>query len=256
MKNNKTIDLNADLGEYSNENELKNEISLIHHITSANIACGGHAGDQASMRHIIHHCINHGVLVGPHPSYPDRKGFGRSNFSVNDHALKQSIIDQIELFMDIATKLKTMPMHIKFHGQLYNDCFSDEKLSNLCLSIISSTYPNLALVCQPYSVISKLAHKAGIKVINEAFIDRKYKSNGSLVDRVSEDAMISSLEERTKQAITIASERRVLTEESKYLEIEAATLCIHSDHHDSASTAIEVKNELLENNIDVSSYEI
>ena len=93
MKNNKTIDLNADLGEYSNEDELNNEISLIHHITSANIACGGHAGDQVSIRNIINHCINHDVLVGPHPSYPDRKGFGRSDFTVNDDALKQSIIE-------------------------------------------------------------------------------------------------------------------------------------------------------------------
>ena len=256
MKNNKTIDLNADLGEYSNEDELNNEISLIHHITSANIACGGHAGDQVSIRNIINHCINHDVLVGPHPSYPDRKGFGRSDFTVNDDALKRSIIEQIECFMEAATELDIVPTHIKFHGQLYNDCFSDENLSNLCLSLMDSTCPNLALVCQPYSVISKLAHKTGIKVIHEAFIDRKYKSSGSLIPRESEDSMISSIEERVRQAVTIASEKRVLTKDSNYLEIEAATLCIHSDHDDSASTAIAVKKKLLENHIHVSSYEI
>ena len=121
MKNNKTIDLNADLGEYSNEDELNNEISLIHHITSANIACGGHAGDQVSIRNIINHCINHDVLVGPHPSYPDRKGFGRSDFTVNDDALKRSIIEQIACFMEAAAELDIVPTHIKFHGQLYND---------------------------------------------------------------------------------------------------------------------------------------
>ncbi len=256
MKNNKRIDLNADLGEYSNEIELKNEVLLIDHITSASIACGGHAGDQASIRNIMNHCINHNILFGPHPSYPDKKGFGRSGFSVTDDALKESIIDQIECFMDIATELETTPTHIKFHGQLYNDCFSDENHSNLCLSAINSACPNLALVCQPYSVISELAHQTGIKVIHEAFIDRKYRSNGSLVPRSIEYSIISSLEERVRQAVTIASEKRVLTQGSSYLEIEADTLCIHSDHHDSSLTAIEVKKKLLEKNVHVSSYEI
>jgi len=250
------MDLNADLGEYNSSDTFNNEISLIQHITSASIACGGHAGDEESVGNMIDHCIRHNVLFGPHPSYPDKKAFGRKRLSISDESLTQSIIDQISLLLEIAESRQAEPTHVKFHGQLYNDCFSDENLSNLCLSLMDSTCPNLALVCQPYSVISKLAHKTGIKVIHEAFIDRKYKSSGSLIPRESEDSMISSIEERVRQAVTIASEKRVLTKDSNYLEIEAATLCIHSDHDDSASTAIAVKKKLLENHIHVSSYEI
>ncbi len=180
MNNIKTMDLNADLGEYSSRDELNNEISLIHHITSASIACGGHAGDQESIGNMIEHCTRHNVLFGPHPSYPDKKGFGRKRLSISDETLIESIIDQVSLFFEIAKTHQAEPTHVKFHGQLYNDCFSDEKISQLCLSAMQAVCPNTALMCQPYSVISDLAQRSGIKVINEAFVDRKYQSNGAL----------------------------------------------------------------------------
>ena len=93
------MDLNADLGEYTSRDELINEISLIEHITSASIACGGHAGDQESIATMIKHCIRHNVLYGPHPSYPDKKGFGRKRLSISDEILIESIIDQVSFFM-------------------------------------------------------------------------------------------------------------------------------------------------------------
>ena len=111
MKNNKTMDLNADLGEYSSVDELNNEISLIHHITSASIACGGHAGDQESIGNMIEHCTRHNVLFGPHPSYPDKKDFGRKRLSISDETLIESIIDQVSLFLKLPKPIKlSQPM--------------------------------------------------------------------------------------------------------------------------------------------------
>ena len=256
MKNNKTMDLNADLGEYTSIPELNNEISLIQHITSASIACGGHAGDQESIANMIEHCVRHDVLFGPHPSYPDKKGFGRKRLSINDETLIESIIDQISLFFEIAKSLKAEPTHLKFHGQLYNDCFSDKEISQLCLSAMQALCPNMALMCQPYSAISDLAQLSGIKVIHEAFVDRKYKSNGALMERIIADGVISSLDERAEQAALIASEQKVIAENAKEIEIKADTLCIHSDHSESIETAIAIKEMLEKYQCRIKSYDI
>ena len=256
MKNNKTMDLNADLGEYSSVDELNNEISLIHHITSASIACGGHAGDQESIGNMIEHCSRHNVLFGPHPSYPDKKDFGRKRLSISDETLIESIIDQVSLFFEIAETHQAEPTHVKFHGQLYNDCFSDEKISQLCLSAMQAVCPNTALMCQPYSVISDLAQRSGIKVINEAFVDRKYQSNGALTERIIADAVISSLDERTEQAALIACQEKVIAENAREIEIKADTLCIHSDHSESIETAIAIKEMLEKHQCQIKSYDI
>jgi len=250
------MDLNADLGEYSSRDELNNEISLIHHITSASIACGGHAGDQESIGNMIEHCTRHNVLFGPHPSYPDKKSFGRKRLSISDELLIQSIIDQISLFFEIARTYQAEPTHVKFHGQLYNDCFSDEKISQLCLSAMQAACPNTALICQPYSAISDIAQRSGIKVINEAFVDRKYQSNGALMERIIADAVISSLDERAEQAALIVSEEKVIAENAKEIEIKADTLCIHSDQSESIETAIAIREILEKHQCQIKSYDI
>ena len=256
MKNNKTMDLNADLGEYNSNDEFKNEIALIQHITSASIACGGHAGDHESMFNMIDHCVKHNVLFGPHPSYPDKKGFGRKRLSISDETLMQSITDQISSFIEIAKSHRADPTHVKFHGQLYNDCFSDEKLSQLCLSAMQAVCPNIALMCQPYSAISDLAERSGIKVINEAFIDRKYQSNGALIKRMTTDAVISSLDQRVEQAASITFKEKVVCENDEVIRMKADTLCIHSDHKESVETAIAIKELLEKHECQIKSYAI
>ena len=255
MKNNKRMDLNADLGEYKSSDTFKNEISLIQHITSASIACGGHAGDEESVGNMIDHCIRHNVLFGPHPSYPDKKAFGRKRLSISDESLTQSIIDQISLLLEIAESRQAEPTHVKFHGQLYNDCFLDEELSQLCLSAMQTVCPNIALICQPYSAISQIAGRSGIKVINEAFVDRRYQSNGALVKRMITGAVISSLDEKAKQAASITFEEKVLSENAEEIQIAADTLSIHSDHNESVETAIAIKEMLEKHQCEIKSYE-
>ncbi len=255
MKNNKKIDINADLGEYASQEAMNNEASLIQHITSASIACGGHAGDQVSMKNMIDHCIKHQVLFGPHPSYPDKNGFGRVKLRMDDESLMQSIKDQITAFMNIAMECDTKPTHIKFHGQLYNDCFTDSNLSELCLAVINAVCPDMALMCQPYSEISDIAQQSGLNVIHEAFIDRKYQSDGALVERIYEDAVISSIEDQARQAVSIACKDKVMTQNSKHIQIQADSLCIHGDHRESILTAVAVKKTLEENGCQIVGYE-
>jgi len=255
MKSIKKIDLNADLGEYTTEDELRNEISLIQCITSASIACGGHAGDQTSMNTMIDHCIQNNVLFGPHPSYPDKKGFGRNALAISDKSLMQSIEHQISVFMDIAKGHDTEPTHIKLHGQLYNDCFSDKDLSELCLRALDAACPNLALICQSNSQISHMAKKSGLNVIHEAFIDRNYQANGALIGRINRDAVILSKEDQARQALSIVFKGEVMTHDSKHIQIEADTLCIHGDNPDSISMAIQAKKILEENGCQIIGYE-
>ena len=255
MKSNKKIDINADIGEYLNEDEFRNEILLIEHITSASIACGGHAGDHHSMNNMIDRCIQNNVLYGPHPSYPDKKGFGRRNLSVNEETLMKSIEHQVSEFMDIAKDYGTGPTHIKFHGQLYNDCFNDRGLSEICVATLDAVCPDLALICQSYSEISDIAQKSGINVIHEAFIDRNYQANGALINRINRDAIVSSIEGQVRQALKIVLKGKVMTKNSKHIQIKADTLCIHGDNPDSVSIAIETKKILEENGCQIIGYE-
>lgn len=256
MKSNKKIDINADIGEYLNEDALRNETLLIQHITSASIACGGHAGDQRSMGNMIDQCIRNNVLYGPHPSYPDKKGFGRRNLTISDESLVQSIEEQISEFMDIAKEYHAEPTHVKFHGQLYNDCFNDADLSELCLRALGIACPDLALMCQPNSQISHIAQRSGVNVIHEAFIDRKYQATGALTSRINRGAVISSKEDQARQALSIVFKGEVMTHDSKHIQIEADTLCIHSDNPDSISMAIQTKKILEENGCQIIGYEL
>ena len=254
MKILKKIDLNADLGEYNSETALKNEISLMHHITSASIACGGHAGNHHSMDKIIELCKRLEILCGPHPSYPDKDGFGRKKVIIGSKDLYKSITEQLRSYKEISTRHKVTPTHVKLHGQLYNDCFFDSELSEICLNAILGIFPDIAIMCQPYSVISNQAKDRGLKVIHEAFIDRKYDSQGILISRSIDNSVITSMPERIKQALSIVEKEYVITDDLTVLKMKADTLCIHGDEKEASSTALEVKKALNAVDWQVSQY--
>lgn len=254
MKILKKIDLNADLGEYNSDAALKNEISLMHHITSASIACGGHAGNHHSMDKIIELCKRLEILCGPHPSYPDKDGFGRKKVIIGSKDLYKSIAEQLRSYKEISTRHKVTPTHVKLHGQLYNDCFFDSELSEICLNAILGIFPEIAIMCQPYSVISNQAKDRGLKVIHEAFIDRKYDSQGILIPRSIDNSVITSMPVIIKQALSIVEKGYVITDDLTVLKMKADTLCIHGDEMDASLTALEVKKALNAVDWQVSQY--
>ena len=222
------MDLNADLGEFSTTDELDLELNLLGIVTSCNIACGGHIGDETSISKIISAAKELDVAVGPHPSYPDIEGFGRRSIDISKNDLKESLSSQITEFLDVAKKHDATVRHIKLHGQLYNDVSRSRELSEIFISAIKDNNLSLNVVGPFGSVTEELCSKYELPFISEAFVDRRYNQNLSLVSRSEKHALINSIDKRISQGRLIALDRSILID-GKRFNMHAQTLCIHAD---------------------------
>jgi len=249
-----TIDLNADLGEYQSENQYFNECEILSHISSCNIACGGHAGDEKSMQKMILACKQKGVAVGAHPSYPDREGFGRHKIDIDNSTLKESVINQLRSFLFVSEALNVPISHVKAHGRLYNDAANNKNLADLLVNVINGVDPNLAIVGPPNSIMADAVRSSGSNFVAEAFLDRRYKDDGSLLDRNYAGAILESISERCEQAKNIVCKQRVETESKNFIDIEAKTLCLHGDSPDALETAQMVRLLLESENVLIKSF--
>ena len=249
------MDLNADLGEYQNEHQYLTESQILGYISSCNIACGGHAGSEKTMQKMILACKQKGVAVGAHPSYPDREGFGRRRITIDSSSLKESVIKQLRSFLFVSDALNVPMSHVKAHGRLYNDAAKDKNLANLLVSAIKEIDPGVSIIGPPNSILAEVARNSGLNFIAEAFLDRRYKDDGSLVDRDSAGAILGSLTERCEQARNIVCNQRVETDSNNFIEIEAKTLCLHGDSLDALETAQMVRSLLENENVVVKSFD-
>ncbi|MBI81002.1 MAG: lactam utilization protein LamB [Gammaproteobacteria bacterium] len=249
----KSIDINADLGEFRNRNQLKNELNILEHISSCSIACGGHIGDFDSIQSIMMPCKDLNISTGPHPSYPDKTGFGRKEININSDKLEKSITEQIELFFKVSKKLSYKPDHVKLHGRLYNDAAKKEHLANLFLKIVSSFDNDLSVIGPTNSLLETLTIKKGLRFIPEAFIDRAYNDDYSLVDRTKEDALLTSLDEKINQTRDIVINEEVTTITGKRIKMKAETLCIHGDNAGTLNTLKEINDMLIQEKIIIKS---
>ena len=209
------VELSADLGEGS---PGENEIWPL--IDRANVACGGHVGDAGSMRAAADSASRHGVILGAHPSYPDRENFGRSSLAMAPDALRASLQSQIAALGSFGTV-----HHVKPHGALYNDAHKSRTLAEVIVSSLSSL---MALVAPETSQMAAAARTAGIRVIREAFADRRYEPDGSLTPRAIAGSTLS-IEEAAAQAALLARERAVIARNGSRIRIDFDTLCIHAD---------------------------
>lgn len=208
------IDLNCDMGELE---DAAHEAALMQYVTSANIACGGHTGDEQTMERTARLALAHGVRIGAHPSYPDRANFGRLEIELSSEAIEQTVLEQIERLESVVRRLGGTLTHIKPHGALYNVAAREERVARAVGRAVRAWNPETTLFALLGCPSMEVWRGMGLKVAAEAFADRRYEPDGSLRSRKFADALITDPEEAAAQAARFAREGR------------AQTLCIHGD---------------------------
>jgi UPF0271 protein len=224
----RTIDLSCDLGEAATDGERATEAALWPMITTANVACGGHAGDTASMRFAAEQAQRLGIRLGAHPSYPDREHFGRRSLLMPAAELRASLSEQIGFLRNVAAERGVLLRNVKPHGALYNDAHHDPALARVIVEAMRDVDPALALVASASSQMAVAARGAGMPVIREAFADRRYEPDGSLVSRGTPGALLT-VDEAAGQARQLADRGSVIARDGSEIAIEYDTLCIHAD---------------------------
>ena len=217
------IDLSADLGEGS-----PGEETVWTLVTSANVACGGHIGDEVSMAYAARRARELDVRLGAHPSYPDRENFGRKALAMAPLALRASLVTQIRALHDIAARHGVRMTHVKPHGALYNQAHHDATLAGVIVDAMLDVDPALALVCAASSQMAVASRRAGMAVIREAFADRRYEPDGALVARGTPGALLA-VEEAADQAALLAGEGAVIARDGTRIVVPFDTICVHSD---------------------------
>ena len=225
------IDLNADVGELPERLADGREAALIRPLSSANVACGGHAGDGDSMRAVIALCREAGVAVGAHPSYPDRVHFGRRPVAMSRTALVDSLRQQIQDLAQVARSQGVSLSHIKPHGALYHAAADDLQAASALVDVVRSLDEPLPLFARAGSRGLFVFREAGLVVYEEAFADRRYVSSCALVERGQPGAILGSLDEVAEQALGLIQRRSVQAADGQRVEFAQpiSTLCLHSD---------------------------
>ena len=216
-----TLDLSADLGEGS-----PGEDEIWPLITSANVACGGHVGDDTSMREAAGLAARFGVKFGAHPSYPDREHFGRRSLAIDADALRAALVAQLS-----ALRAFARVTHVKPHGALYNDAHKDRARADTIVEAMRLVDPALAIVAPDHSQMAAAARAAETPVIREAFADRRYEPDGSLVARGIAGSTLT-IEEAAAQALLLATERAAIARDGSRIATAFDTICIHADMPD------------------------
>ena len=252
---NNRIDLNADLGESVNGRIVGDDAGVMPWISSANIACGFHAGDPTIMRGTLIACRKHGVAAGAHPSFDDIAGFGRREMPIAPDVVYVQTLYQIGALAGIARSVGIGLTHVKPHGALYNQAARDRTLADAIALAVRDVDPDLILFGLAGSALIGAGRALGLAVRREAFCDRRYRADGALVPRAQVGAVLESIDEAVAQAVSIACEGTVRTDDGSALRIEADTLCIHGDRADAAALARRVHEALHNAGIQVSQEE-
>ncbi|ABD79809.1 5-oxoprolinase subunit PxpA [Saccharophagus degradans] len=221
--------LNCDLGEGLDHADAA-IMPLIH---QANIACGGHTGNAASMAKAIQLALKHHVCIGAHPSYPDPDNFGRTSLAIPLDTLRESIAEQILSLHQACTALGGKVEYVKPHGALYNDLLHNPVLLEMLLELIRSEFSSLSLMMQAtpqQHIHAQLAAQAGVTLQFEAFADRRYTPEGYLQARTIEGAVLHNVDDVIEQANQLLTHQRVLSTNGTWLNVNASSLCVHGDN--------------------------
>jgi len=240
----KRIDLNCDMGELPEAISDGTQESLMPHLTSVNIACGGHAGDPLMMQRTIKQALRWHVAIGAHPGYADRANFGRVELAIPLGAVADFVFEQVRTLGEIAAESRATITHVKPHGALYNQAAHNRDIARAIADGVARWRKDVVLVGLAGSQMLGVFRDAGFRVAAEAFADRRYESDGKLRSRKFDGALISDPKEVAQQALRIVDDGKILAVDGKEVALNAETICIHGDTPGAPNIAAEVAHTL------------
>jgi UPF0271 protein len=234
------IDLNCDMGELPEAIADGTQEALMRSLTSVNIACGGHAGDEEMMKATIEQAMRWKLAIGAHPGYPDRANFGRLELKMPASEIADSVFEQVLALAEIAARCGARAVHVKPHGALYNQAARDREIAEAFAEGVGRWKRDVVLVGLAGSLMLDVFRAAGFAVAAEAFADRRYEADGTLRSRKFEDALIRDPKEAGLQALRIVEYGSVITCDGTEVPVDAQTICIHGDTPGAAEIAAAV----------------
>jgi 5-oxoprolinase (ATP-hydrolysing) subunit A len=245
------VDLNCDLGESFGRYKLGEQQEILEYVTSANIACGFHAGDPTVMRETVKLAIENGVKIGAHPGLPDLNGFGRRDMNITAQEGYDMVVYQIGALQGFLTRYNETMQHVKPHGALYQMASRDGELAEAIAQAVYDISPSLVLFGLSGSELTKAGEKIGLRTAHEVFADRTYQADGSLTSRSQTDALITDQEHAVAQVLKMVTEGRVNSQQNTEVSLQADTICIHGDGAHALDFAKYIKESLENNQINV-----
>lgn len=245
------VDLNCDMGESFGAYRMGNDEEILDYVTSANIACGFHAGDPSTMRKTVKLALEKNVGIGAHPGLQDLVGFGRRNIALSPQEAYDLTIYQIGALYGFVKAEGGRLQHVKAHGALYNMAVKNTALSEAIAEAVYKIDPELVLFGLSGSEITKAGEKIGLRTANEVFSDRTYQRDGSLTPRTESNALITDPGIAIEQVIRMVKENKVATVENTDVDLQAETICIHGDGVHALDFASEISRSLKEAGINL-----
>lgn len=238
------IDLNSDIGESYGAWRMGADEEVLAHVTSANIACGFHAGDPRTMQRTVAAALARGVAIGAHPSLPDLQGFGRREMRIDADEVHALVVYQIGALTAFARAAGTHLAHVKPHGALYNMAARDTGVAEAIAQAVRDVDATLILVGLAASELPRAGERAGLRVAHEAFADRRYAADGSLVPRHERDGVIDDIDSAVSQALGIVTAGQVSARSGEKVRVRADTICVHGDRDDAGAFALRLRAAL------------
>ena len=245
------ININCDLGEKSKHHSNKYDPDLLEIVNSANVACGYHAGDEETMNQVVKISKNNGVSIGAHPSFKDQENFGRERMNLSESEIKKLIIDQYEILQKIALNYGEIVSHVKPHGALNNMACEDIELATILAKTIKDINKDIIYLVPTGSKMQEAAKKFDMKFACEIFADRNYEDDGNLVSRKKSHALITDPEQAKKHVLKMVQTQSLNCHSGKQIPCEIDSVCIHGDNLSSLATAKSIKENLIENGLEL-----
>lgn len=241
------MDFNSDLGESFGNYKIGLDSEILQQVTSANVACGFHAGDASIMAQTVQLALDKGVAIGAHPGFPDLQGFGRRKIEMNTSEITDIVAYQVGALSAFTPDHKLH--HVKAHGALYNMAAKDRLIADAVITGIKLVDPQTIVYGLANSELIKAAQNANMKFAQEVFADRNYQSDGSLVPRSQPNAVISNPAEAAQRALEMVEKKSVVSVTGEVVPLAVDSICVHGDNHSAVDLAIEIKKLLLENQV-------